>query len=240
MALPLINESIVFQKIQLPSGKSVSIRGWKVKEEKELLFAAEKIEDNDIEKAKVVASFLKSCVKEKNIFDQLSENDLKKMSIEIRKLAKGDEVEYTARCSNEECGYTYDDVLKLSKSEKIKEFDLTPLKLNDDLTIAFKDLALDKFIELRSKYLEEPAKLIFYYLINSIEAITYQGQTYVDFSEEEIENFIDQLTSNDLTKMYEEYEKRVSSVKLEKKNKCKKCGIETPVVIEDILSFLIL
>ena len=54
MALPLINESIVFQKIQLPSGKSVSIRGWKVKEEKELLFAAEKIEDNDIEKAKVV------------------------------------------------------------------------------------------------------------------------------------------------------------------------------------------
>lgn len=240
MALPLINESIIFQKVQLPSGKSIGVRGWKVKEEKELLFAAEKIAEDDIEKAKVISAFLKSCVEDKNIFDQLSENDLKKLAIEIRKLSKGDEVEYVARCSNEECGATYDDVMKLSKVEKIKPFDLTPLKLNDDLIIAFKDLSLDKYFELRNKYSEETAKLIFYYLINSIEAITYQSQTYIDFSEEEIENFIDQLSSNELNTIYEEYEKRVSSVKLEKKNKCKMCGSETQVVIEDILSFLIL
>ena len=47
MALPIINETINYIKVKLPSGKTIGIRGWKVKEEKELLFASEKITEEN-------------------------------------------------------------------------------------------------------------------------------------------------------------------------------------------------
>ncbi len=240
MPLPTINESIMYQKLLLPSGKNINIRGWKVKEEKELLFASEKLEDNDIEKAKLIAKFLKSCIEDKTIADNLSETDLKKLAIELRKISKGDEVEYTAVCTAEKCKFKEDDVMKLSSVEMIKMFDLSPLNVNDDLILAFKDISLDQSIELRKRFEKEPAKLIFYYLINSIEAVTFKGETYLNFTEKEMEEFIDQLNPNDLNKIYNEFEKKISSVKIVKRNVCKKCGSESIIEIEDVLGFLIL
>jgi hypothetical protein len=240
MGLPTIETTINFQKVKLPSTKTIGIKGWKVKEEKELLFASEKSIENDMEKAKIIANFLRSCVDDKDKFELLSENDLKKLAIEIRKISKGEDVEYTYNCSNPECTFIFEDIIKLSKYEKIKEFDLTPIKVNDNLIVSLKEVSLNTLIELQERFKDEYAKLMFYYLINSFEAVTYNGQTYTEFTEEDTVNFVDQLDSNDLNLIYEAFEKKSSFVKLEKKLKCKKCGTETTVIIEDLLSFLIL
>lgn len=241
MALPIINETINYIKVKLPSGKNIGIRGWKVKEEKELLFASEKItEENPNEKIFIIENFLKACVDDKSKFDQLSENDLKKLAIEIRKLAKGDEVEYTYQCQNPECKFLFEEVLKISKTEKIKISDLSPIVINDKLTIAIKEIPLNDLLILRERFNDQLNKLIYYYMINSIEAITYEGQVYTEFTEQEIIDFIDQLDSNDLDLIYKEFENKMSNVSLQKTLKCKRCGTETQVVIDDILSFLIL
>lgn len=241
MALPIINETINYIKVKLPSGKSIGVRGWKVKEEKELLFASEKITEDDFKlKLDIIINFLKTCVDDKSKFDTLSENDIKKLAIDIRKLAKGDDVEFTYRCQNPECSFIFEEVLKISKTEKIKEADLTPIKVNDKLSIAIKEIALNDLLILRERFTDETNKLIYYYMINSIEAITYDGQVYTEFTEQEIIDFIDQLDSNDLDLIYKQFEIKMSNVILSKKLKCKRCNTETDIILDDILSFLIL
>lgn len=241
MALPIINETVNYFKVKLPSGKTIGARGWRVKEEKELLFASEKISEDDTKnKLEIINNFLKSCVDDINKFNTLSENDIKKLAIEIRKLAKGDEVEYTYQCQNPECKFLFEEVLKISKSEKIKEADLSPIIVNEKLSIALKEISFNDLINLRERFGNEISKLIYYYMINSIEAITYEGQVYTEFTEQEIIDFIDQLNSNDLDLIYKEFENKLSNVSLYKKLKCKVCNTETEVLIDDVLSFLIL
>ena len=68
---------------------------------------------------------------DKNKFDTLSENDLKHIAVELRKISKGDEVEYIAKCTNQECRHSFEDVLNRpsrgkprKNSNKIKRYTL--------------------------------------------------------------------------------------------------------------------
>lgn len=246
MALPQMNSTPNFINVKLPSGKSIGCRGWKVKDEKDLLFILDAEENPDATKAGHLINFLRNCVDKPAVFDTLSDTDLKKVAVEVRKLSKGDTIAYTYTCphvigegvSATPCRNKINDEIKLSVAEKVKAFDGSPVPINDKLIISFKDLPNKKALELWDKYQSSLAKYTYYYMINSIEAVVYDNQPYTEFTEEEMIDFLDPLDSNDMEKISNEFEKRGSSLDLERKIKCRKCGQEIDVNFGDLLSFL--
>lgn len=252
--LPKLNENISYINIKLPSGKAIGIRGWKVKDERELLFTLDAEESPDTQKIKHINNFLKKCTNNASAFDQLSEVDLRKIALEIRKLSKGDTIQYSYRCpgqvrvnpADEEnknvktCNNVIEDEIQLSKSEEVRTFDPKPSVINDKLIIVFKDISYNEGIRLAEKYIDKPSQYVFYYMINSIEAFTYENTSYTEFSEEDLVEFIDGLNSEDMDKIQQEFESKSSSLKLVRKLKCRKCGHEFDVDFGDLYSFLIL
>lgn len=237
MGLPKINESYSYVKTNLPSGKYIGVRGWKVKDEKELLFALESEENAENNKTKYIISFLKGCVDDPTKFDTVSENDLKKICIEVRKLAKGDTIEYDYKCSK--CGLPLHDEVNITKHQAIKNFDESPIKVNDELVITMRDLPFKKSEELFEKY-KTRSKFLFYYIVNSIDGITYKGETFTEFSEAEMVEFLDQLDPKDMDEIYKKFDEKVSEVELKRTVKCLKCKTDTEVNFGDLLSFLVL
>jgi DNA-directed RNA polymerase subunit RPC12/RpoP len=239
MALPKINEELLnYVSVKVPSGKTIGVRGWKVRDEKELLFTLESDEKAEENKLKHIIGFLKSCVDDKGKFDTLTENDLKKICIEIRKLSKGDTIQYNYAC--DKCGHKFFDEVNLTESQEIKAFDNSPVIVNNALIMTFKDADWKTTEKLFNEFGEQPSKFAFKFVINSIESLTYNGATHTEFTAEEAETFIDDLTSDDLAKIYEEFDKKASSVQLIRSVPCMKCKAEVVVNFGELLSFLVL
>jgi len=239
MSLPKINEEIKYVQIPLPSGKTIGVRGWKVKDEKELLFALESDQNGEDNKVKHIISFLKNCVDDQKKFDNvITESDIKKICIEVRKLSKGELIEYNYTCGN--CGFSFSDEVNLTKNQEVKNFDVSPLIINDDLTVTFRDLDWKTSEKLVIENTDSNYKFTFKYIINSINSITYKGTTYTTFTPKEVEEFIDQLDSDDLKKLFDEFDKKASSVELVRKITCLKCKSPIEVNFGDFLSFLVL
>lgn len=239
MKLPIINENVNYIKTKLPSGKNIGVNGWYVKEEKDLLFAIE-VDTNEDSKISHIINLLKQCVDDKVKFNTLSENDLRKIAIEARKLSKGDTIEYNHECTNPKCEHKFFDEVNLTKDQFIKPFDVSPAVINDKLILTFKDLDWIKVEELTIDETNTASKFSFKYLINSIDSITYDSVTYTDFTPEDCETFIDQLNPTELNKLYNAFEGKLSECTLKRTVTCLKCKKEIDVNFGDLLSFLVL
>ena len=54
MSLPIINETTSFMQKELLSGKKIGLKQWRTKEERELLFATEGIQDTEDGKREII------------------------------------------------------------------------------------------------------------------------------------------------------------------------------------------
>lgn len=241
--LPKINDSINHINIKLPSGKTIGVRGWKIKDEKDILFALDSDENAKQNKIEYLIKFLRKCTDNPKLFDQLSEVDLRKIAVEVRKLSKGTTVSYVYTCQKQTskdniCGTKIQDELNLVDSVHIKEFDCSPAQINDKLVVSYKDLSYEDSLKIYEKY-SSMAQYAYYYMINSIEAVVYDNVTYTEFNESDMDEFLEQFDSDVLEKINEEFEKRVSNLTLKRKIKCRKCGDEIDVNFGDLYSFLL-
>ena len=238
MSLPKLNEEINYMNVKVPSGKTIGVRGWKVKDEKELLFTLECDENPDENKPKLIINFLKQCCDDKTKFDSLAENDIMKIAVEIRKLSKGDTIEYNYACDS--CNNKFFDTVNLTKNLEVKSFDESPIKLNDNLMVTLKSVTWKDTEKLYNEFKDTPSKYQYKWIMNSIDSITYNGKTYTEFTPEEVEEWFDELKSNDLANLYQEFESKLSKVDLVRKLKCLKCKADIEVNFGDLLSFLVL
>lgn len=240
MALPKINENYKFVTVPLPSNQTIGVKSWKVKDEKELLFSIESEENiTPFNKNLKIISMLKDCcVDDKTKFNKFSESDIRKICVEARKLSKGDELEFNTTCGN--CGAAIFDVINLTTSQKMKTFDLSPAIINDKLTVTFKDLGWEQCENIKKKHSDSARKYAYYYILNSIDSITYEGATYTEFNESEIINFVDDLNPMDIEKLYEQFHEKSSYFMLEHSTTCFSCKEEIDINFGDLLSFLVL
>lgn len=238
MSLPNLGAEFSFVKIKLPSGKTIGVRGWKVKDEKDLLFSMESDANAEEKKINYYVSFLKKCTDNEKTYDSLGEQDLKKIAIEIRKLSKGDAIEYNYQCPH--CQHKLFTEVSLTKAEVTKNFDSSPTIVNDNTVITFKEISFKKLDELYEKHKDSRGKFLYHVLLNSIESITFKGETHTNFTPEEVETSFDTLESNDLKKITDAFTEKQSNVDLQQKLICLKCTKEIEVNFGDVFSFLIL
>jgi hypothetical protein len=242
MPLPTIENTFSYVKCTMPDGRNIGIRKWKVRDEKELLFTIDSDDNPDQSKVNHIVNFLRTCADSAVVFNTLSEAGIKAFAMEARKLSKGDTIEYSFNCpgsGEKKCGFKVEDRISITKDSQLKAYESHPVTVNEHITLTLCDLPYEKSLQIDAAYTSE-VKRNFYKLLNRIDSMTIDGVTYTEFTQDEVENYLDELDSNDMGKIVEQADAEFSSADLSKKVKCVVCGKETSVKFEDLLSFLVL
>ena len=203
MALPVI-ETPTFE-LTLPSqDKKIKYRPFLVKEEKVLLQALESGEDSDIKQA------IKDCVKVCTFGEidggQIPTFDLEYIFLNIRAKSVGEVAKLKILCPDDK--ETYGDVeLDLSKVEvQVDDKHNNTIPINDKIKIVMKYPTIDTFdpsIDATKLKTEQ----LFDIIVSTIYEI-YDGETVhkaTDYKKEELNKFIESLTSEDFGKIQQFY-----------------------------------
>jgi len=236
MGLPSINEEASYHQLELPSGKKIGIKPWRVREEKELLFAVEGIEDT-MDGKKEIVKFIRKCVDNEQLFDILSNTDYVFIVAKLRRLSKGSTIEYSYNCT--ECGFKLEDKVSLETNLIVKNFKSDPIKVRSDLIVSIKEVPFKIYDNLIQTY-KKVTEYNYNYVLNSIESIAYKGQVYEEFTQEDLIKFVDSLGSNEFAEMVKQINDAGAEIKLEKSITCRhaKCMHVNEVSFGDLYYFL--
>jgi len=254
-----------FQKIKLLSGKSIGIRKWVMREEKDFLFAIEtQVENRDllIEKALELS---KKCVDDGKLFDGLSRNDLVYLISKQRALSKGEEISFSFHCNNEKCSdfkeFTFEqqrstgmkgqgvtaleDIVNIKDDVKTKEFDFTPIEIGN-FKFFMKEVAFSEQRKLEKKFIEDVEEAQLYnlnwdFVIKSVDKIELikEEKTFDKIDEKTANTICETLSDPEFTKLSQETGKKMSSFNIEKTTQCPICESESPVVYDELFSLLV-
>lgn len=233
MGLPTNNEHSYTQEILL-SGKKIGFRPWRVKEERELLYAIEGME-NQNDSRKEIIKFIRKCVDNQSSFDSLSPTDQVYLLLKMRRMSKGSNIEFKYKC--DECSFELISEVSVNDNIITKPFDSTVVKLSKDLSITLKEvpfIIVDQIREICTKQEEYR----FEYLLHSIDSIAHNKIVYEDFTIDELRDYIDCLTSLDWALLKKKLSESSAEIKLEKELKCLRCGNINHVRFGDLYHFL--
>ena len=204
MALPVIN--VPTYSVKIPSTKEdVTFRPFLVKEEKILLLALEEGGDDSI--ARAIKQIINNCTFEKVNVESLATFDLEFMFLRIRAKSVGEIAKIQVLCEDD--GETYTEVEVPLEKVKVDfpKGHTSTIKLNEDVGVVFKypDMA-DMY-----KGIGEDQSTIDFSLEIIKKAINqiYEGETVherADFSDKELGDFLESLTSDQFTKLQDFFE----------------------------------
>lgn len=221
------DNAITYIPVELLNGKKIGIRKWRIKEEKELLFALEDVNDINIGR-KEIFQFIRRCVDNPLLFDSLSNTNVVYLLMQLRKRSKGNVKEFSINCSK--CNLELTDCIDITNDTVIKKFDVTPLKINKDLTIGIKEVNFSEYEKLKETYTKQ-TEFSYWYVIKSIAYISYKENVIENFSEDELVEFLDYNTeSSDFELIERKVINALPEVKINKNIKCGKCNNDNEVI----------
>lgn len=236
MSLPTINETS-FTKAPLPSGKTIGIRPWRVKEEKELLYATDSsTPEAATDTQKEILKFISKCVDSEDTFKTLSNADLLFIAAELRKLSKGSKIDYSYNCPH--CKTRNEDQVCLNSDLVVSKFNYDAVEI-DNMVITFKDVP---YIEMDALFDSTNNNMTMYndlYLVHSIDTITIDGKLFSNFSIEELIEFIGNFKSNQYDILKAKLEESLSEVKLVRVFPCMRCSHDIDVYFGNLYDFFV-
>lgn len=235
MALPKRKKDVTYE-FELPSEKSVRYRPWRVKDEKDLLFAIEGLENKD-EQLKHILSLLDSCLFDMEI-ESLSPTDILALAVEIHKKAKGEEVEVFFTCPH--CGNKNSDplIINLNTDMTVKKFDDEIVEIAD-YVFNFKEISFKENSALAKKYKDSIRKYRFFHMVASLESVIDDGETFNHFTEKEAEDFFDDMDIQDFEKLVEDFNNKIADATISKSTKCLGCEGTVRVFVNDLTDFFV-
>lgn len=233
MALPKLNDLPSYSLVIPSSKRQVNFRPFLVKEQKILLLAMESQEEKQILQA--ISDTLKSCIEEEITDRELATFDIEYMFTQIRSKSVGETTNVNLTCSK--CEEVNEVKINLSEIN-IKLNDNNVIKLNDRYSLLMRYPSYHDVIDAtdaKSSVTDEIMKLCKLCLD---KILTEEEQISVaDESEEEIQQFLESLTT-------EQFDKIVNFVmNLPKLTKdvtydCSSCGEKNNIIVEGLQNFL--
>ena len=219
-------------ELTLPvSGKKISFRPFLVKEQKVLLQSIEMGDEEQTQNA--IKDIAEACTYNKFDIDELAVADVEYLVINLRRKSIGETIEATYKCNN--CGTKFPVQIDLSNIE-VTEFDRdNRIMLTDDIGVVMKPItyrAIKKAIEQKSD-----VDKAYSTVLDSIEMVFDKDQTYTDFTDVELFEFLESIS----TKAFEKIEKYIESQPTIYKKvdvKCPKCGEEQEIELKGLSDFL--
>ena len=244
MALPVLNAP-THEMTLVSNGQTIKFRPFLVKEEKILLMALES--NNDGEMLNSMKQIINNCVLDDIDVEELPLFDVQYIFLQLRSKSVGEVVELRFKhpddknLNGEEC--------KHEQNVKINISDIKPsslqghsnkIQLTPDIGVTMKYPKIDIFrkMMLMDQNDSSSVEAIFDIMISSIDMI-YQGDEIFykdDHSEEEMNNFLSSLTSEQFNKLRDFFQ-TMPYLRHEFEYKCTKCGVEQKVMLNGIEDF---
>ena len=230
MALPKIKHPTY--TITIPSTKKqVNFRPFTVQEEKLLLMARASEKSDDI--VSTIKQIIQNCIIEPIEVEKLATFDIEFIFLRLRAKSVGEvvELEYKDEEVPVKFKVNLEEVqVKYSPDHKNK------FNVHEDIGVLMRYPTLDEIISVESSTDKEDA--IFNVLFKCVDKIYDKETVYNDFTEKELQEFINSLPMDALLKIKEFFD---TSPKIKKQLdfKCKKCGHEEKIIMEGINSFFV-
>jgi len=232
MALPKI--ATPFHEMELPStGETIKYRPFLVKEEKLLLMAMEG--NSQVEIANVMKQIITNCTDNKVDVENLPMFDVEYLFLQLRIKSVDDIAEVMLSCKK--CNETNKSKInlkdiKVNLPEEKQDF---KLQLNSDIGIVMKYPTLSVMSDMKGGE-QENTETIFKTIIKCIDYIYDEKQVYKNFTEEELNEFIDSLPQEQFKKISEFFE---NMPKLEHTVKftCPKCKTKNSFKLTGLQDF---
>lgn len=222
--------------LSIPSTKEkVSFRPFLVKEEKILLLAQES--DDESAQFNAIKEIIEACTFNKVNGDDLTGYDIEYIFLKLRSKSVGETSNINVKCSS--CGAANPVSIDLEKIEITypKKEISNKIMLTDSIGIVAKPLSTSDISKISSLQ-DDQGKLLTTTLASTIESIFDNDNVYpmADASESEIEEFINSLNRNQISKI-EEFIGNTPKLQKEIKFKCGSCGEKNELTLEGVQSF---
>ena len=204
MPLPKIDQPL-FDVIVPSSGKKILFRPFLVKEEKILLISQQGGEDTDVIRA--IKQILRLCVQDEDFnVDNLTTFDLEYLFLKLRAKSVNNIVKLSYRDNEDDKVYDFELNLDSIEVEMPEGVDST-IKLSDTISMIMKYPSAS--ITDKITQFDNEVDLMTFFIINCIDTILTDEEIYPasEYSDKELEEFIDQLPVNSFEKIREFFEK---------------------------------
>ena len=232
MALPQLNTPTY--ELEVPStGVKISYRPFLIKEQKVLMIAQEQGGERALLKA--VGNIIKDCTMGtiENPED-LPTFDMEYLFLKIRGKSVGDKVELNLLCPDDEKTRVLTEIdlneIKIEKGESTNT-----IQLSDEIGITMKYPTVKDLINFGNE--KSTVKMTFDIVQSCTVNIFDANDVYEDFSRKELQDFFDQLNTEQfdkIQKFFDEMPKLKHTVKVKNPN----TGVESDIVLEGLQSFL--
>ena len=233
MALPKLNTPTF--ELELPSSKEkIKYRPFLVKEQKVLMMAQETGENKDMLLS--VCDIIKSCTFEKiDKPEELTSFDLEYVFLQIRGKSVGNTMKIKLLCPDDKVTYVPVDIELEDIKMKTDSISDGNIKLTDDIGITMRYPRIKDMMEMNES--DGAVKISMDIIQKTVKNIYDKDEVYEEFTDKELNDFIEQLNSTQFEKIQEFYD---TAPKLSHKVKVTnpKTNVESEVVIEGLQSFL--
>jgi len=236
--MPLPKISTPTYELEIPSTKKkIRYRPFLVKEEKILIIAMESQSDTEI--ANAVKDVLSTCILTKGVkVDTLSTFDIEYLFLNIRGKSVGEDVEVMVTCPDDNktkvpVRVNLDDIQIITSKEHSRD-----IKLDDQLMMRMKYPSINEFIKSNFTTNEIKPEDTFDLIISCIEQVYNEEESWStsDCTKEEMNDFLDQLNSNqfkEIEKFFETMPKLSHTIKV----KNPKTNVENSIKMEGLSAF---
>lgn len=235
MALPKL--ATATYELELPSSaETIKYRPFLVKEQKVLMMASESKDDKQIIDA--VKNIIKSCTFDKVDVDNIPMFDLEYIFIKLRAKSVGETAKVTVKCPDDETTKAIVEINLDKLDMTVKEDHTNIINITDDVSLNMKYPLIDDFKDFNNEKQQDSTSL-FGLIKKCIESVT-EGETVhnrIDFNNNELDEFIDSLNSNQLSKIMKFFE-TMPRLRHVVKVTNPKTKVESEVVIEGLANFL--
>ena len=233
MALPKLNDLPSYSLVIPSSKRQVNFRPFLVKEQKILLLAMESQDEKQILQA--ISDTLKSCIEDKITDRELATFDIEYMFTQIRAKSVGETTKLNLTCSKcEEVNEVNVDLSEIN----IQLNDSNEIILNDQYKLLMRYPSYHDVIEAaddKGTVTEEIMKLCKLCLD---KILTEEEQiSVVDESEEEVQQFLDSLTTDQFDKIVN-FVMNLPKLSKEVNYDCSKCEEPNNLKVEGLQNFL--
>jgi len=231
MTLPSISTPEFSTKIP-STGEEIKYRPFLVKEEKILLMALEGGETSEINDA--VKKILNSCIVNEIDVDKLSTFDVEYLFLQLRGKSVGEVVELTVTHPTGDCTHKTDIEINID-SIKIKNLDNEKkIMLTEDVGVMMRYPTMQEMMKISNDQSETDT--LFNLITMSVDYVFDMENVYSDFTDKEIEDWINTLSQNQFKKVVEFFQ-NMPKLEYDLEWVCEKCGEKDSVKLEGLQSF---
>ena len=236
--MPLPKISTPTYELEIPSTKKkIRYRPFLVKEEKILIIAMESQSDTEI--ANAVKDVLSTCILTKDVkVDTLSTFDIEYLFLNIRGKSVGEDVEVLVTCPDDNktkvpVRINLDDIKIITHNDHKRD-----IKLDDSLLMRMRYPSINEFIKSNFSTGEVKSEDTFDLIISCIEQIYNDEESWStsDCTKEEMNDFLDQLNSNqfkEIEKFFETMPKLSHTLKVKNPN----TKVKSDIKLEGLAAF---